>query len=131
MYSPVAIKIDDLAKAVGAELEAYADEIAQTVKSSVEEVAQETVRDVKRRSPVDRGDYRKSWTRTTVRETLHSIVISVYNRKHYRLTHLLENGHALVNGGRTKAQPHIAPAERDAERTLLQKVQEDIREVSQ
>lgn len=127
----MAIKIDDLAKAVGLELDAYAEEVAGLVKEAVRDVTKETVADVKRRSPVDSGDYRKSWTSSKVRETGSSLTMSVHNRKHYRLTHLLEKGHAKVGGGRTQAQPHIAPAEQDAERALLQKVQEGIREVSQ
>lgn len=127
----MAIKIDDLAKAVGLELDAYAEEVAGVVKEAVGAVAKETVADVKRRSPVDHGDYKKSWTQSTVAETPRSLTVSVHNRKHYRLTHLLEKGHAKVGGGRTRAQPHIAPAERDAERALPQKVQQGILEVSQ
>ena len=127
----MAIKIDDLAQAVGLELEDYAEDISRAAKAAVKAVAKETVADVKRRSPVDHGNYKKSWTQSTVAETPRSLSVSVHNRKHYRLTHLLEKGHAKVGGGRTRAQPHIAPAEQDAERALLQKIQEGIREVSQ
>ena len=43
----------------------------------------------------------------------------VYNEKYYRLTHLLEYGHATRNGGRTKSQPHIIWVEEEASESLI------------
>jgi hypothetical protein len=43
----------------------------------------------------------------------------VYNAKYYRLTHLLEKPHRIANKygsyGMSKAQPHIAIAQKNAE----------------
>ena len=117
------VDVSDFLEAVRGELEDYDNEVTEAVKDSVKEVAKETVHEVKARSPVDSGAYKKSWGQTTVFENASSIRISVHNKKHYRLTHLLENGHALVNGGRTRAQPHIAPAEQFAERELGRKIE--------
>ena len=45
----------------------------------------------------------------------------------YRLTHLLENGHATRNGGRTRAFPHFAKGQewldKDAEEILRKKLE--------
>lgn len=121
------VKVSDFLQAVTGELNGYAEEVTGYAKESVKEVAKETVAEVKKRSPVHFGNYKKSWGQTTVSETSRSITITVHNRKHYRLTHLLENGHALVGGGRTKAYPHIKPAEQFAERELMREIELNVR----
>lgn len=63
-----------------------------------------------------RGRYVKGWT--TRKETTYSggYGIVVYNETDWQLTHLLENGHAIVNKkdgtGWASAHPHIDPAYR-------------------
>lgn len=124
----MSIKVDDLVEAVRGELEEYADEVTGGVKQAVKEVAKATVKEVKAKSPVKTkssvktGNYKKSWGQIKVSETEGSIVISIRNKKFYWLTHLLENGHALKNGDRTRAFPHIKPAEDFAARELEKKV---------
>lgn len=120
----MSVKVDGIVEAVMGELEDYVDEVTGDVKQAVKEVAKATVKEVKAKSPVGgRPDgYKKNWGQATVYETEWSIQIAVRNKKHYRLTHLLENGHALRNGDRTRAFPHIKPAEDFAARELEKKV---------
>jgi hypothetical protein len=119
----VRVDVSDFLEAVRGELEDYANEVTEAAKDSVKEVVKETVAEVKKRSPVHFGNYKKSWGQTTVFESASSIRISIHNKKHYRLAHLLEDGHALVGGGRVKAYPHIKPAEQFAERKLQRKIE--------
>ena len=125
----MSIKVDDLVEAVLGELEEYADEVTVDVKQAVKEVAKATVKEVKAKSPERRraGGYKKSWGQVKVSETKGSVVISIRNKKYYWLTHLLENGHALKNGDRTRAFPHIKPAEDFAARELEKKVKAKIK----
>lgn len=124
----MSIKVDDLVEAVRGELEEYANEVTGDVKQAVKEVAKATVKEVKAKSPVKSGKYKKSWGQTTTYEAAESIQVTIHNKKRYMLTHLLENGHALRNGGRTKAYPHIKPAEDFAARELEKAVVVKIRE---
>lgn len=103
------IKPADLRGVVDDILNDYTDEVAEAVESSVEKTADEVVSMLKGGSfGFNDRKYSKGWTKKIVKHRLYSEAI-VYNKPHYRLTHLLEFGHAKRNGGRTRAFPHIAP----------------------
>ena len=44
------------------------------------------------------------------------------------MTHLLEKGHANRDGGRTKAYPHIKPAEEEAVKEALKLIEEGVKQ---
>ena len=114
------VKVDDLAAAVVQELQAYSSEVAEEVKASVKETAKVCVKTLKQTSPKDTGAYAKGWKARKAYESANDIRMQVHNAKHYQLTHLLEDGHAKVNGGRVEDKPHIQPAA-DAASELLEK----------
>lgn len=64
-----------------------------------------------------RGRYRKNWVAELRKYASRwKVIATVYNKKEYRLTHLLEKGHEAVNqygdsGKSTKAYKHIADVE--------------------
>lgn len=116
------ISIDDLADTLAEELAAYSQEVTDDLKKEVKQVAKEMVTQLKATSPFDSGDYASGWTSTTESEGRNTVQVRVYNRKKPTLTHLLENGHAKVSGGRVEGKAHIGPAEQVAEKRLENKV---------
>lgn len=116
------IKIDDLAKAITEELSAYNQEVTDGMKRDVKEVAKECAAEIKLKSPTDTGKYRRGWRQKVMYESKDDIRVYVYNYSAPQLTHLLEYGHAKVNGGRVDGTPHIRPAEENVEKKLMQKV---------
>lgn len=114
------VNIDKLANELVKQLDIFRDVTVDMMTEAVDETAKATVAELKRTSPRDSGEYAKSWRskrdKTLKGKWAYSRI--VYNKDHYRLTHLLEKGHAKVNGGRTAAQPHIEPAEEIAQRML-------------
>lgn len=123
----MSIKVDDLAKAVAEELEQYSQDVTDGVKKEVRRVAKECAQEIRQNSPVQTGSYRKGWRDEVAFESREDIRVTVRNKTDYQLTHLLEHGHAKVNGGRVEGTPHIAPAEQNAEKKLLQKVKVVVR----
>lgn len=120
------ISIDDLADAIRDELQSYSEEVIEDVKDSVKKVAKECVSDIKENVPEDTGDYKKGWKTKVAFENPDDIRVTVYNSKKPQLTHLLEHGHAKVNGGRVEGKEHIRPAEQKAQKELLKQIQEAI-----
>lgn len=102
------------------------DAVVRSVSKEVaKKTADDTAKVLRNTSPRMSGAYAKSWK---VKSQDGGYV--VYNEKHYRLTHLLENGHdVVVNGkkvGRAKAYPHIKPAEESGIKEFEDKCKEEI-----
>lgn len=113
-----AVNIDKLSLTILKELEVYKANTVETVKEAVTKTAKETVAELKRISPKGATKkYSKSWAYKRDRDLRgkwrYSMVV-YSKRPNYRLTHLLEHGHATRNGGRVPAQPHIQTAEQKA-----------------
>lgn len=102
----MAITIENFTDVLNQQLRLYANQTDETVREVAKEVAKEGVKMLKATSRKRSGEYAKSWTVSRVKGAH-----VVHNKKHYRLTHLLEDGHAKVNGGRTKKFVHIKPVE--------------------
>lgn len=97
-----------------------------STKDAAKAAADSVVKQLKATSPKGKASkYAKSW-KTKAQDGGQVI----YNEKHYRLTHLLENGHdVVVNGkkvGHAKAYPHIKPAEEKGIKDFEQKIRENV-----
>lgn len=125
----VKVRPEDLSDAVREALQDWEnDEVRTAVNAAVRETAKDVAKFLKKGGPYTErsGDYSKDWAaKQDGYSTSHAFrteVYKVYNKKNYRLTHLLEHGHALRRGGRkigdVSAFVHIAPAE-DVARNLL------------
>lgn len=121
------INSDEFAKAVADILEEYKDLTIDKMQESVDKVAKEAVQELKSSSPRRTGKYASDWAQKKQpqsKNTAYSKV--VYNKKHYRLTHLLEKGHRKVNGGKVAAQPHIAKVEQKSIDELVKLIKEGV-----
>lgn len=111
------IKPEQLSDEIMKGLEEYKDLSTDAMKESVEKVAKDVKKNIQAKAPVLTGKYKKSWKITKTDENNERLVLTVHAGR-YQLTHRLEHGHAKRNGGRTKAIPHIAPAEEEGVKEL-------------
>lgn len=109
------VKVGELDAEIEALLANYKAEAEEALKAAVDQSAKELVADIRNNAlqqfPNGTGAYAKSWTSkvtTTKRGTYGRIVYAKPPGDF--LDHLLEFGHAKVNGGRVEGRPHITPA---------------------
>lgn len=122
------VSVDDMADAINELLEEYSDMATDEMKSAVQKSAKFVREEISANAPRQTGAYAKSWTSKKTEENSTSVQYTVYSKNKYQLAHLLENGHALRNGGRTKAYPHITPAEEAGEIYLENLIEEALKE---
>lgn len=116
------IPISELSAEIESALADYGWDTADEVKKEVKAVASQTIQRLKSTSPKKTGKYASGWTSTVAYEDKEDIRVNIHNRKKPHIAHLLENGHARINGGRVEGIPHIGPAEEEARRELYGKI---------
>lgn len=133
------MKIDssELEKVINSVLDEYTDEVKEVVLNTAKSVADrgvEELRQVNMPSANSTGDampssrrqwknYSQSWSVQNKSNNKEAKFI-VYNKKYYRLTHLLEYGHATRNGLRTRGFQHIKPVEEKCQSEFVQELEE-------
>ena len=115
----------NLSQAMKGILTDYTDDVVKVVTEVISEVAEESANELHSAGTFQGHKYRAGWTSEVEQRRLYNSA-TVYNKKHYRLTHLLEYGHATRNGGRTRAFEHIAPINEEAQEKAVKKLKEDI-----
>lgn len=105
------------------------DAIYNATKEAIDEVSKEAVAKVKKNSPRRSGTYSKGWAKQITQGRL-TYGATVYGKSGtYQIAHLLENGHATRNGGRTKAIAHIEPVDEWVAEELPKRIQEKLEDM--
>lgn len=110
--STVTISAEKLSEAVEQELTIYNQTVIDGIKKQAKKSMSELVKRTKETAPVgNREKHYKDSIKSKKVEDDRSVICTWYvDGADYRLSHLLENGHALRNGGRTEGTHFIQKA---------------------
>ena len=126
------IDSSQLASEITKILNEFQDVTEEAVERGVIDAANEAVNELQSAHPPGSerynswNKYNSGWTRTQLKSSGKGYEITVHNKR-YQLTHLLEKGHALKNGGRARAFSHIAPVEEKIEGLIISIIQKRIK----
>ena len=127
------VGIEHLTEQIEKELTVYSTEVTEQLKGLSKKYASELVKKTKATAPVgDRKSrkYRDSIKSKKINETTRGATYAWYvdnKDSNYRLTHLLVHGHALRDGGRSKANDFLHKATDEIEKEYLKAVEELIK----
>ena len=124
------ISIDGLAAAVTKELTLYDKRVNEGIRKQVDKSMRQLVQETKGTAPVGHRykHYRDSIASKVTNQTIRAYEKTWYVRgSDYRLSHLLNNGHALRDGGRYPGTQFITKASV----SIIKDYEEAIKEVLQ
>lgn len=123
------IKAENLGDEINNVLKLYSQEVRDGIDRVGEKHIKELVKETKATAPVGKRNkhYRDSIKYKKRKIRLNTSFIWYVDGPNYRLSHLLENGHALKNGGRVEGTHFI----KKATDVMLEKYEKDVEEVIQ
>ena len=124
------IEADGLADLIAEYMTGYTQDITDGVKKGIDVVSKECNEEIKNHITFKQHPGNKYVKAFRIK----SIFEDRFNKRNvwhvtngqYRLTHLLENGHALNQGGRAEAYPHIKYGEELAKKRMEELAKEAI-----
>ncbi|OGO86189.1 MAG: hypothetical protein A2Y22_08665 [Clostridiales bacterium GWD2_32_59] len=120
------ISIGNLANEIVSAMKEYTEDVSNGIAEEVNETAEKILAEVEITAPKKHGNYVKGFKKSNITAP-HINRAVVWNKKYYRLVHLLEFGHAKRGGGRTRAFPHMAKAYEKYGVTLTDRLKQIIR----
>lgn len=123
------VSIDQLGNAIAQELTTYHKNVVEKLNVESEKAVKELVQKTKAAAPVGaRGSFKRNISSKLLEERDRGNKYVWYVKApDHRLTHLLANGHATKDGGRTRADPFLANAVSE----VLPKYEKAVKEVIQ
>ena len=102
--SDLTISIDQFEDALRETLDEYNKNVVKISKQKAKESIDKLVKNTKATAPQNRPQYKNKITSKKTKEDSFGVEYTWYvSGSEYRLSHLLEHGHAKRGGGRTKA----------------------------
>lgn len=119
----IEIQLTELADNITNQLGLYARDKQDKIDEMIADIAKESVKMLKEKSPKKTGKYAKGWKiKKLNKKTI------IYNEIGH-LTHLLEHGHLIkATGGRTRAFIHIKPVEDYVIKTVTKETERILKE---
>lgn len=129
------VKVDynSLSEEIQNQLKTFGTALNREINEGLKEVAEQTAATLRKGGPYNErsGKYTGDWDVKLRNRSYSSVTMTeeytVYNKKNYQLTHLLEKGHVSRNGSRVRPFEHIKPAEELAEQMVISEVNKAVR----